>query len=263
MNASNWKFVCASVIGSTHRNREEPCQDASSVRQVTYGERSYLIGCCSDGAGTAYLAAQGAELACKLMSDQAAEALKQSDGLSSISREHVAQWIQQAASALAELAHDHHAKVRETACTMLLAVLGPQQALFVQIGDGAIVLNPEHGEDYDVVFWPQMGEYAGTTNFLTDSNASSEFVFQWLNRPIHRLAMFTDGLQMLGLDFSSHNAHQPFFDPLFQTLHDEPDVAKLHEPFRDFLASDQIDTRTDDDRTLILATRTHKPEIED
>lgn len=256
MSHALWKFVHASVIGSTHRNREEPCQDASSVRVVSQHGRSYLIGCCSDGAGTAYLAAQGAELACQQMCEFATEALKQGDGLCSISRGQVAQWIQETTLSLGELAHDRHARIRETACTLLLAVIGPEQGLFVQIGDGAIVLDAESGEGYDVVFWPQMGEYAGTTNFLTDSNADSQFVFQWLKRPIHRLAMFTDGLQMLGLDFTKNAPHGPFFDPLFNTLHEQTNVSQLEQPFRDFLASPDIDTRTDDDRTLILATRT-------
>lgn len=255
MNQTPWQFINASVIGPTHRNREEPCQDASLVRTLSLVQGHYLIGCCCDGAGSAYLAAQGAELACQTVVGFASHAVRKRGGLQSTTKQNVSDWIAGASEKLSDMALDRHAKKRDAACTMLLSVVGPELALFVQIGDGAIVINAENGSGYDVVFWPQMGEYAGTTNFLTDPNAADSFVFKQIERPITHLAMFTDGVQMLGLDFGRRTAHQPFFDPLFEAMHQQPDVNHLNQPFRDFLGSSDIDARTDDDRTLILATR--------
>lgn len=225
------------------------------VRPLVVGQKPALVACCSDGAGSALMSAEGALLACQATAQRAANDLKELGTLQAISREHVAGWCRSAADELAKLARRHHAEPRETACTLLTALLTEEHSLFVQIGDGGMVIEHENGNGYEVVFWPQGGEYAGTTHFLTDDNADEAFVFQWLNRPVHRLAMFTDGLQMLTLDFQEHKVFRPFFDPMFQTLEDSEDTTLIQEPFYEFLQSEQVNSRTDDDRTLILVSR--------
>ena len=268
MSESNWQYVYASVIGSSHQSREEPCQDAALVRRIVTPQETFLVACCSDGAGSAYLAAEGAALACEAFIARAAARLRQHQHLHTLSREVVSGWIGGIAGELAELARRRHAGPRETACTLLAAIINAHEAMFLQIGDGAIVVSPppeppeapeasqaQRPGEYEVVFWPQMGEYAGQTNFITDPNAQSAFVFQWLKRPVHRLAMFTDGLQMVCLNYARHAAHAPFFDPLFNTLQNAGDTESLKDPFREFLNSDGVNARTDDDRTLILAMR--------
>ena len=255
MNQSQWSYVYASAIGTSHADREEPCQDASLVRQVMTRQGPHLVACCSDGAGSAFMAAEGAALACESFIRHATQRLGRSEGIDTISQNEVAGWIGQIAGELSDLARKHHAETRETACTLLAAIVGPTDALFIQIGDGAIVVDQPNQRDYDIIFWPQMGEYAGTTNFVTDRHAQSAFVFQYMNRPVQRLAMFTDGLQMLGLDFNQRLPHGPFFDPLFHALLRQPDPTQLAGPFEDFLVSDDVNARTDDDRTLILAAR--------
>ena len=74
--------------------------------------------------------------------------------------------------------------------------------------------------------------------------------------PIDRLALLTDGVERLALNFANRGAHRPFFDGLFKTItagktggHDQPLSSKLAA----FLDSDGINARTDDDKTLILA----------
>jgi hypothetical protein len=63
----------------------------------------------------------------------------------------------------------------------------------------------------------------------------------------------TDGLQRLALDFTARTPHLPFFQPLFAALRAAPDVESLAGPFREFLDSQRINERTDDDKTLVLA----------
>src|SRR5207253_127084 len=105
------------------------------------------------------------------------------------------------------------------------------------------------------VFWPQSGEYANTTFFLTGQDFEERLAFCVLAQKVEELALFTDGLQPLALHYASRSVHAPFFDPMFKRLHSAPDVTSLEGPLQEFLRSKAVNERTDDDKTLILATR--------
>ena len=69
--------------------------------------------------------------------------------------------------------------------------------------------------------------------------------------------MFSDGLQRLALDFAKTIPFEPFFQGLFPSVRamSADDGEKLTQSLTDFLNSPRINERTDDDKTLILATR--------
>ena len=69
------------------------------------------------------------------------------------------------------------------------------------------------------------------------------------------LAVLTDGLQMLALDFGQAKVHDRFFAPLFRTLKNGPDEETLRASLLEFMDSKRVNDRTDDDKTLLLATR--------
>jgi hypothetical protein len=69
------------------------------------------------------------------------------------------------------------------------------------------------------------------------------------------VALFTDGLERLALRFDCRTPHIPFFDPLFRALRTASDLQSLNDGLRQFLASDSVQIRSDDDKTLILASR--------
>jgi hypothetical protein len=127
--------------------------------------------------------------------------------------------------------------------------------VFFQIGDGAIVYQAEDGR-YVPALWPQSGEYANCTWFLTDRDASTR-VQAARARGVHEVALFTDGLQGLALHFVSRAAHGPFFAPMFARLRGmRPTRPRgLAGELRAFLDSPAVNQRTDDDKTLVLATR--------
>ena len=56
---------------------------------------------------------------------------------------------------------------------MLGFVSGDRYSTYFQIGDGGIVVSNE--ENYDTVFWPEQGEYANTTFFISDDAFSRSF----------------------------------------------------------------------------------------
>ncbi len=133
--------------------------------------------------------------------------------------------------------------------------MGDGRAAFFQIGDGAIVYRGRDGA-YVPALWPQSGEYANCTCFVTDEDAA-ERVQTVAAEDVHEVALLTDGLQRLALRLSTREAHGPFFEPMFARLRGETRAGTegLLEELRAFLGSAPVNQRTDDDKTLVLATR--------
>jgi hypothetical protein len=104
------------------------------------------------------------------------------------------------------------------------------------------------------VFWPENGEYQNTTFFLSDSAFDAHVQSSVVSEQVAEIAMFTDGLQMLALNYATKEAHGPFFVPMFRELRAR-ESTDLIVPMRQFLDSKAVNDRTDDDKTLILATR--------
>jgi len=133
----------------------------------------------------------------------------------------------------------------------LLAIVARSAAVFAQIGDGGWVVE----KDGELVAgtWPQNGEFANTTTFITTESALDGMEFVRLEGQIAAVAGFTDGLQMLALDFAGRQAHAPFFKPMFDSVRHCADETSLLAPLQGFLASEPVTARTDDDKTLVVA----------
>ena len=104
-------------------------------------------------------------------------------------------------------------------------------------------------------FWPDSGEYANTTRFLTDADYPIRLRLDRLSRPVARLALLTDGLQMLAIDYATAEVHARFFAPLFGVVAAATDQDQASADLAGWLDSPRINARTDDDKTLFLATR--------
>ena len=78
-----------------------------------------------------------------------------------------------------------------------------------------------------------------------------------IDRSIDEVAIFTDGLQGLALHYESRRAHTPFFQPMFAWMRPAGSgyCEGLSSSLTSFLNSKKVNDRTDDDKTLILATR--------
>src|SRR4028119_1025103 len=75
----NWQVVAASVIGTSHEKRSQPCQDAHCWRLLPNG---VLAAAVADGAGSAALAEVGAKIAVEAVVEticQQPERLPQND----------------------------------------------------------------------------------------------------------------------------------------------------------------------------------------
>jgi Protein phosphatase 2C len=263
--SSRWRIVGASVAGTSHAGSGQPCADACAVRVLpATGGGSLLVAVVADGAGTSERAPEGARLACEAILGQAelwADGARERTprDLSTFGREDVLGWVDSARRSIAGAAESQGLESGDFSCTLLVALADEASAVFFQIGDGAIVFRGEGGE-YVPALWPQSGEYANCTWFVTDE-AVADRVQLAAARGVHEVALFTDGLQSLALRFVSREAHAPFFEPMFARLRREPEGTSegLLDELRAFLGSSPVNQRTDDDKTLVLATRLPVP----
>ncbi len=251
--ATMWKTLHRSVAGTSHLVAGTPCQDCCDVRQVELGDQRVLLAVCSDGAGSAKFSEQGSALVCEQFLQIVEAELRAGLSLETVTGETAVEWGERIRNVIKGVSSQMGCELRDLAATFLGAIVLPGRACFFQIGDGAIVAKKD--DRLEAIFWPQSGEYINTTNFLTDEDFAGKLQFQ--NRSddaTTALAMFTDGLERLILQSSDRTVHTPFLEPLFQSLV-EHDVEQLTEPMRAFLCSPQVNDRTDDDKTLVLAVR--------
>ncbi|MFC4452329.1 PP2C family serine/threonine-protein phosphatase [Deinococcus sonorensis] len=263
MTASAWRYVSSSVRGTAHVEHGLPCQDAHQVREaVNTQDEALLLLAASDGAGSARHAERGSRLVCeealKLLELRFADADVRPD-------QHFGEEVvQQLRQLLTTHAEEQGCGLRDLACTLLLAAVLPGWAWFLQVGDGAIVTQALPAPDteplpFEVVFWPDNGEYANQTYFVTDV-PEPHIHTRLVEGEVQRVSLITDGLQPLALAFSERQAHSPFFAPLFGTLEAAPDAGEtgqraLQPALNQFLNSPALNARTNDDKTLVLASR--------
>jgi hypothetical protein len=248
-----WKVLFRSVVGPAHVRAGQPCQDSCLVRLAPTAAGPVLLLACADGAGSVPFADLGARLACRAAVRLARDDLRDGLAVPAIDRDTVLSWHVRLLRQFEEEARRRDATPHDFACTLLLAVIGPDAAAFSQVGDGAIVTAA--GDDYRPVFWPQTGEYANTTYFVTDPELADRLAFErWPGR-VDELALLSDGLQSMALSFAERAAHRPFFLPMFRKLRAARPGDGLPGALHRFLDSPAVKERSDDDKTLLLATR--------
>jgi hypothetical protein len=229
-----------------------PCQDRLACVVLTNGA---LVAVVSDGAGSAPRAEVGAEVAVQAVVDQLRR-LVEGPGCPELlpALQDAARHARDAVLARAEADGQEAASY---AATLLALVDTPDGGAALQIGDGVIVVGEEAG-GWRWMFWPERGEYANTTRFLTDTDAPDHVRVAELPGSPTDVAITTDGLQSLALHYASQSVHEPFFHGMFQPLHGSSgfgEVPALSASLEQFLSSDRVRMRTDDDVSLILATR--------
>jgi hypothetical protein len=256
---SVWRFASASEVGAAHQRLAIPCQDATWCEVVDHdGDGPVLIAVVADGAGSAGRSDVGAQLACRVAGRAIGEHLGGLAAVAGLDRDFAGSLLETVRDELGAQAARDGGEVRDYACTLLAAVVGGAGAAFLQVGDGAIVVRaPGDDEEYSWVFWPENLEYANVTVFVTDAHAPRHLCFATVNVALAELALFSDGLQRLALDFAARRAHPPFFRSLLAAVRQAPAAAvdTLQPALGEFLRSPRVNERTDDDKSLVLAVR--------
>jgi len=253
----HWRYVQACSRGTSHFINNSPCQDRALSKTIADVDgREVFLGTVADGAGSACLSELGAEKATSLIMKNFEEFFKNGGVLTELLQNTVELWINQISDQIGELASNEGVNIREYACTLLAVAVTPREGLFLQIGDGAIVIGSQG--NYSPIFWPMNGEYANSTYFVTDASSIRQLQFKIIdNQNIEDVALMSDGLQGLALHFATKTAHNPFFQPMFTRLMEENNSGLsevLSGSLEIFLDSESVCNRTDDDKTLILST---------
>jgi hypothetical protein len=247
-----WNFVTGQATGSAHEKLRIPCQDRLAC--IASSEHATFIAAVADGAGSASLAHIGAGLAVDVLTASSLLAVRA--GRQDLDRV-VWDGASLARTRIFEEAAARGVEGRELACTLLAVVATPAGGAALQIGDGVMVVR-DLGEAWRWLFWPQKGEYANSTFFLTDDAALDEVKVTPLPHDIQDIAILSDGLENLALHNATRTAHAPFFNSAFANVYssqEQGELVGMSAALANFLRSAAVRARTDDDVSLVLATR--------
>ncbi len=215
-----------------------------------------LIAAVADGAGSTTSGQRGAEAACQFFVNQAAEFLKTA-AVESFTEDFGKLWIaffQQQINAEARL---EKKEMREFATTFIGAIVGEKNAAFYQVGDGGAVFSVDgNSQSYQFAVPPIEAEYVNQTEFLTDDAAAESLRFVRVEQAIEDLILFSDGIFSVAVDYQTGKPHEPFLMPMIAPLRNGANgESGLNEKLEKFLASPRVNDKTDDDKTIILASR--------
>jgi len=253
----SWRFVSAAATGTSHRRTDTPCQDRCAAAVIASADGGEVfVGVVSDGAGSAAFAERGAAFVCERLPALARDALAASSDLDALSDEAVRTWFLMLRDELRRFAGESDAELREFSATALLAVASDHQTLCAAVGDGAVVVRQGTARPFEVALWPEGGEYANQTYFLTDATAAERIAIRRFDG-VSDVIAFSDGLQQLALERATRSAFEPFFAPLVRTVREsDAPPADLARSLAAYLDSDAINARTDDDKALVVGCRT-------
>jgi uncharacterized protein YerC len=248
---STWNVAAASVQGTSHIKRSQPCQDAHHWVVV---DGTVLVAAVADGAGSVSLSDVGSSLAVKTaveaIEDRAEKlkTLKNQEDWSDFFQDicHLTLNVLEAEADLLQV------DKRELSTTLILVVATPEAIATAQIGDGAVVMR-DAVDQITGLTNPNVEEFLEFTTFLTSPQALNSIQIGFWEGRVTQLAMFSDGLQLLALKMPEGNPHLPFFVPLFQAIAQEPDMEEMNRGLTEFLVSDRVTSKADDDLTLLLA----------
>jgi len=256
--------IVRSSQGISHQRSSLPCQDYGDYCCLDTVNKPLIIGAVSDGAGSARFS----EIGSKLTVETALAELK---GFPQFQ----ADWETQKQQNFTDLTHDkihqelfrglqeaivlnltQKAKelgcnLQDLACTLITFIATPDWVLAAQIGDGFIVVRSQEG-DYQLLSQPQKGEYWNETTFVTSATAQDDLQIDWFNKAPQFIAVATDGLEEVALNLGNWTAHSPFFQPFEEFMKTTENPEDHGTDLEDFLNSDRLNDRTDDDKTLLL-----------
>jgi hypothetical protein len=244
-----WRATGACVIGTSHAANGKPCQDYCRYIHTIVGGSSVLAIAISDGAGSAQLSHVGSQATVDYLLDILPR--RPIASLIDANEDFARDILKEVQGHLNLIAIDQGCDPADLACTVLLAVLGEFVSFFAQVGDGAWVMQKD-GE-YSVPIWPDNGEYVNETTFLSSPNWQERLGWCSAFGRISQVAGFTDGLERIGLHIATKSVFAPFFDPLFSVVRESADDKELRSALSEFLSSERVAARTDDDKTLVLA----------
>jgi hypothetical protein len=251
----SWKWAAASSRGTSHEKTGVRLQDAY-VCGIPNEKPESIFAIVCDGAGTADFGGQGASLVCRSISTKARSHLSRSD--IPPADETVKQWFDEARDWIFAVANKRYLNPRDFASTAVCVLSTGTETLIAHVGDGCVVLRDADLGTWIAPSWPDHGEYASTTFFVTDEPSIRLRISRHLG-DVNALAVFSDGIERLALDFLAKVPFDRFFDRIINPVAISEKSGRnrgLSSQLETYLGSPAVNARTDDDKSLVLAART-------
>jgi len=260
----SWKVIACSETGTSHQKLSLPCQDYANFIRVNDSGKlddkgEIIIGAVSDGAGSCKYSDIGSQLAVETALKDLADWPKylkdrNEDSSEKILRKSADKAFKQTLTKVQEAfngeAENRKCSPKDLSCTLLVVVVTPNWLAAMQIGDGFIVIQQPESK-YKLLFHPSKGEYANETTFVTASNALEMMQVEISFGAQEFICASTDGLERLAINIKDWQPHAPFFEMFKKALEiRSEDEEKLST--QEWLKSEEINKRTDDDKTLLL-----------
>jgi Protein phosphatase 2C len=250
----DWCYAAASVVGVSHIRAGTRLQDAKHcfVFGSDKGDRRFFA-VIADGAGSAEFGGQGASILCRTMSSETRIAFQEAGGFPD--DDVIWAWLDLARDRIRLAASRRARASRDFAATLVLVMASHDEVVTAHVGDGAIVARNKNDAAWIVLSEPHHGEYASTTYFVTDDPRPALRIGRYPNQ-FDALAAFSDGIENLVIDSATGVPSAGFFNSMAKPLDASNILGKdnaLSESLAAFLASDRLNERTDDDKTLIVA----------
>lgn len=254
-SAASWKIAAAQKRGISHEESDTHCQDAMAIAMPF---PDTLVIAVADGAGSARDGLAGATVAVNSSIKQLCTQLSADETPFDDSKLEaiLADTLAFARKEIEAAAIASELEIHDLATTLILVIARPDLIAGTQVGDGATVIVDESGTIMGLTL-PLFSEYINETTFITSADSLKEPQIRIWHGKNPRLAVFTDGLQLLCLSWPDCQPSQGFFAPLFRFVEDCEDVIEAGQDLTKFLGLPRIRELTDDDLTLVLAARTN------
>jgi hypothetical protein len=251
----NWAWTACAVKGTSHQKTGLRLQDAFSSFRIHTKESEFFCGIISDGAGSSKYGGEGASIVCRTLSTLIRSHFKNNYELpEALTCE---SWVDQIRDRIYLAASKRSLAPRDFAATLIAVISDGEKTLLLHIGDGCAVFQDCITSEWFTPSWPNNGEFASTTYFVTDEYITELRIIK-LDRSINAITIFSDGLERLALNFKETIPFSDFFKtmtgPLFKSK-ENGKIYVLNEALKKFLDSESINLRTDDDKSLIIAVK--------
>jgi hypothetical protein len=247
-------------VGSSHVKAGTGCQDSATCLEIPFKRSTALIAVVSDGAGSAEFSSIGSRTVVQSICRRLISYARAEDAPEIISEDSARHWLDEVRDRIFVIADSKGCKPRDLAATLVAAIVFPNNLVVCHVGDGACVFRRQDQQEWEVASWPAHGEYASSTYFVTD-DPEPFLRLRTIEGSVTDIAIFSDGLERLALDFQSKSAFNRFLDPMSAPLAGTPPGRRraLSTQLRQFLSGPQVNNRTDDDKSLVLAKRVACP----
>lgn len=229
----------ASLAGQRHLANGQVNQDSLYYEVMPDGQG--LIAAVSDGAGSASRAKDGSLLAARTAVKHTKRIIQKDSENPTLATRSGLLYARQAIEQYIQIFPSH--SIEDYHCTLVLIAWIGDLISGIQIGDGAAIVGTSEG--YKMLTVPRQGEYANETYFITEPHYL-QAVFQNEASKVQSVALFTDGLQKLAIDFQHKKANQVFMEQAMSSLSTSSQNIQPADPRstdQDQPGTEQTDTR--------------------